>query len=114
MKVLSLLKKKIKEDEKIYFHTTGAFKGTTFGYLYVTEKQVVLVEVKPFGRMAVHNYEYSKFQNVDHDYAKLLGSENYMIYLKKSGLLGEKTERITHIPPRDFQDIYDFIKMQIR
>ncbi|MFP7368899.1 hypothetical protein [Bacillus safensis] len=45
-KVLDLIKKESK-NEKFYFLSTGAFKGTTFGYLFFTDTKVILIEVKP-------------------------------------------------------------------
>ncbi|MEI2467750.1 PH domain-containing protein (plasmid) [Niallia taxi] len=112
-KVLGLLKKEAK-DEKFYFLTTGAFKGTTFGYLFFTENKVVLIEVKPpFGKLKIHVYEYKNYNEVDYDMTKALGITNNMIYLNKSGLFGGKKDRVSHISSPQFIDIYNFVKLHI-
>jgi hypothetical protein len=50
MKALDTVKKNL-ATEKIYFLSTGAFSGTTFGYLFVTDTKAILAEVKPFKLM---------------------------------------------------------------
>lgn len=113
-KVLNLLKKEA-NDEKFYFLSTGAFKGTTFGYLFFTDTKVVLIEVRPpFGKLKTHVYEYKKYNEVDYDMTKALGITNNMIYLNKSGLFGSKKDRVTHISSPNFMEIYEFIKMHIK
>ncbi|PEJ24956.1 PH domain-containing protein [Bacillus pseudomycoides] len=113
-KVLNLLKKEA-EGEKFYFLSTGAFKGTTFGYLFFTDTKVILVEVKPpFGKLKTHVYEYKNYDEVDYDMTKALGITNNMIYLNKSGLLGSKKDRVTHISSPKFMEIYEFVKMHIK
>ncbi|PEK27168.1 hypothetical protein CN568_27265 [Bacillus pseudomycoides] len=120
-KVLNLLKKEA-EGEKFYFLSTGAFKGTTFGYLFFTDTKVILVEVKPpFGKLKTHVYEYKthvyeykNYDEVDYDMTKALGITNNMIYLNKSGLFGSKKDRVTHISSPKFMEIYEFVKMHIK
>ncbi|PEK60570.1 hypothetical protein COM55_18630 [Bacillus pseudomycoides] len=113
-KVLNLLKKEA-EGEKFYFLSTGAFKGTTFGYLFFTDTKVILVEVKPpFGKLKTHVYEYKNYDEVDYDMTKALGITNNMIYLNKSGLFGSKKDRVTHISSPKFMEIYEFVKMNIK
>lgn len=113
-KVLNLLKKEA-EDEKFYFLSTGAFKGTTFGYLFFTDTKVILIEVRPpFGKLKTHVYEYKKYDEVDYDMTKALGITNNMIYLNKSGLFGSKKDRVTHISSPNFMEIYEFVKMHIK
>ncbi|MED3934401.1 PH domain-containing protein [Priestia megaterium] len=112
-KVLSLLKNEAK-DEKFYFLSTGAFKGTTFGYLFFTDTKVILIEVKPpFGKLKVHTYEYKNYEEVDYDMTKALGITNNMIYLNKSGLFGSKKDRVTHISSPNFMEIYEFVKAHV-
>ncbi|MED3917982.1 PH domain-containing protein [Priestia megaterium] len=113
-KVLSLLEKEAK-GEKFYFLSTGAFKGTTFGYLFFTDAKVILIEVKPpFGKLKVHTYEYKDYEEVDYDMTKALGITNNMIYLNKSGLFGSKKDRVTHISSPNFVEIYEFVKMHVK
>lgn len=112
-KVLDLLKKE-GQDEKFYFLSTGAFKGTTFGYLFFTDTKVILIEVKPpFGKLKIHVYEYKNYNDVDYDMTKALGITNNMIYLNKSGLFGSKKDRVTHISSPNFMEIYEFVKMNV-
>ena len=112
-KVLNLIKKEAK-DEKIYFLSTGAFKGTTFGYLFFTDTKVILVEVRPpFNKLKLHVYEYKNYDEVDYDMLKALGITSNVIYLNKSGLFGSKKDRVTHISSADFLQIYEFVKMHI-
>ncbi len=113
-KVLNLVKKEAK-DEKFYFLSTGAFKGTTFGYLFFTDTKVILVEVKPpFGKLKTHVYEYKNYNEVDYDMTKALGITNNMIYLNKSGFFGSKKDRVTHISSPKFMEIYEFVKMHVK
>ncbi|MFB6468681.1 PH domain-containing protein [Cytobacillus sp. Hz8] len=112
MKAFDTVKKNL-INEKIYFLSSGAFSGTTFGYLFVTDTKAVLAEVKPFGKVKPHEIEYSDFTEIDHDILKALGITATVIELKKPGLFGSKKNKITHIPQKDFEDIYKFIKMQI-
>ncbi|MBU8689496.1 PH domain-containing protein [Priestia megaterium] len=113
-KVLSLLEKEAK-NEKFYFLSTGAFKGTTFGYLFFTDAKIILIEVKPpFGKLKIHVYEYKNYEEVDYDMTKALGITNNMIYLNKSGLFGSKKDRVTHISSLNFMEIYEFVKMQVK
>ncbi|MEN1936133.1 PH domain-containing protein [Paenibacillus sp. 102] len=113
-KVLNLLKKEA-EDEKFYFLSTGAFKGTTFGYIFFTDTKVILIEVRPpFGKLKTHVYEYKKYDEVDYDMTETLGITNNMIYLNKSGLFGSKKDRVTHISSPKFIEIYEFMKMHIK
>ncbi|UTE73695.1 PH domain-containing protein [Rossellomorea marisflavi] len=112
-KVLNLLKKEAR-DEKFYFLSTGAFKSTTFGYLFFTGKKVILIEVKPpFGKLKTHVYEYKHYDDVDYDMTKALGITNNMIYLNKSGLFGSKKDRVTHVSSPNFMEIYEFVKAQV-
>jgi Bacterial PH domain len=112
MKVLDIVKKEAK-SEKFYYLSTGAFKGTTFGYLFFTDKKILLVEVKPpFGKLKPHVYEYNKYNEVDYDMHKVLGIQNNMIYLNSSGLFGKK-DRVTHITSDNFLEIVEFVKMQV-
>ncbi|PLT29087.1 PH domain-containing protein [Peribacillus deserti] len=112
MKALDTVKKNL-VGEKIYFLSTGAFSGTTFGYLFVTNKKVVLAEVKPFGKVKPHELKYADYTEIDHDILKALGITATVIELKKPGLFGSKKNKITHIPQNDFDKIFKFIKMQI-
>lgn len=113
MKALEAVKKEI-QNEKIYFLSTGAFSGTTFGYLFVTDTKAILAEVKPFGKVKGHILKYADYKEIDHDLAQALGIKATIIELKKPGLFGSKKDRITHIPQKDFDDIYKFIKMHIQ
>ncbi|MEH7653368.1 PH domain-containing protein, partial [Bacillus safensis] len=110
---LDLIKKEAK-NEKLYFLSTGAFKGTTFGYLFFTDTKVILIEVKPpFGKLKTHVYEYKNYDEVDYDMTKALGITNNMIYLNKPKLFGSKKDRVTHISSPNFREIYEFVKMHI-
>ncbi|MEH7228280.1 PH domain-containing protein [Bacillus safensis] len=112
-KILDLIKKEAK-NEKFYFLSTGAFKGTTFGYLFFTDTKVILIEVKPpFGKLKTHVYEYKNYDEVDYDMTKALGITNNMIYLNKPKLFGSKKDRVTHISSPNFREIYEFVKMHI-
>ncbi|KHE72313.1 PH domain-containing protein [Halobacillus sp. BBL2006] len=114
MKVLDLIKKEAK-NEKFYYLSTGAFKGTTFGYLFFTDTKVILIEVKPpFGKLKTHVYEYKNYDEVDYDMTNALGITNNMIYFNKSGLFGSKKDRVTHISSPNFMEIYEFVKMYIK
>ncbi|PLS18765.1 hypothetical protein CVD28_06520 [Bacillus sp. M6-12] len=112
MKALDSVKKHL-AAEKIYFLSSGAFSGTTFGYLFVTATKAVLTEVKPFGKVKPHEIKYSDYTELDHDILKALGITATVIELKKPGIFGSKKNKITHIPQRDFDDIYKFINMQM-
>ncbi|MCM2989151.1 PH domain-containing protein [Bacillus safensis] len=112
-KILDLIKKEAK-NEKFYFLSTGAFKGTTFGYLFFTDTKVILIEVKPpFGKLKTHVYEYKNYDEVDYDMTKALCITNNMIYLNKPKLFGSKKDRVTHISSPNFREIYEFVKMHI-
>lgn len=53
-------------SRQLYFLTTGAFKGTTFGYLFFTDKKIILIEVEPpFGKLKTHLDDYFVAQTVD-------------------------------------------------
>ncbi|WP_174734354.1 hypothetical protein [Mesobacillus harenae] len=114
IKALEAVKKNL-TSEKIYFLSTGAFSGTTFGYLFVTETKAVLAEVKPpFGKVKPHELRFTDYKEVDHDVVKALGITATMIELKKPGIFGSKKDKITHIPEGDLNDIFTFIKLQIK
>lgn len=113
-KVLNLLKKeKESKNEKFYYLSTGAFKFTTFGYLFFAESKIYLIEVKPpFGKLKLHKYEYKNYDQVDYDVIKAFGITSNVIHLNKSGIFGKKKDQVTHISSPDFLDIYKFVKLQ--
>lgn len=111
IKALESIKKNL-ANEKIYFLSSGAFTGTTFGYLFVTDTKAILAEVKPFGKVKPHEIRYSDYSEIDHDILRALGMTATVIEFKKTGLFGRKKNKITHIPQKDFDNIYSFIKLK--
>ena len=111
-KALEVVKKNL-ANEQTYYLSTGAFEGTTIGYLFITKTKAVLAEVQQAGKFEAHEYQYDDYKEVEHDKLKALDVTTTVIELKKSGLFGNKSHKITHIPQNDFDDIYKFIKMQM-
>ncbi|KZE64091.1 hypothetical protein AWM68_13370 [Fictibacillus phosphorivorans] len=112
IKALDVVRKNL-TSEKVYFLSTGAFSGTTFGYLFITDTKAVLAEVKPFGKVKAHELKYTDYTEIDYDILKAFGITATVIELKKPGLFGSKKNKITHIPQKDFDDIFKLIKMQV-
>jgi len=111
-KALETVKKNLSK-EQVYFVSTGAFDGTTFGYLFITKKKAILAEVTQTEKFEAHEYKYDDYKEMEHDKVKVLDVTTSVIELKRSGLFGGKSNKITNIPLDDFDDIYKFIKMQM-
>lgn len=109
---VAMLKRELAPNECFYYLSTGAFRHTTIGFLFFTDRQIIMAEQQGLTTKC-HTLHYRDFTRCIARTGHILGVKTNVIYFEKPLSSALKEERVTHIPDEQFQTIYTFVKDKI-
>ncbi|MDC2866429.1 hypothetical protein [Bacillus sp. BP-3] len=109
---VATLRRELAPNECFYYLSTGAFRHTAIGFLFFTDRQIIMGEQQGLS-VKCHTIHYRDFTSCTARTGHILGIKTNAIYLEEPLSPSVKEERVTHIPDEQFQIIYKFVQDKI-
>ncbi|MCM3736658.1 hypothetical protein M3215_12700 [Bacillus cytotoxicus] len=110
---VATLKREVAPNEYFNYLSTGAFRHTTIGFLFFTDRQIIMAEQQGL-TVKCHTLHYRDYTSCSAHTGHILGVKTNVICFEKPRSSSVKEERITHIPDEQFQIINTFVQNKLQ